>query len=253
MDKINNTFLFGLISGSIGALSVYPIDVVKTRMQNQISGNLLYKNGFDCCKKMWKSNGILSFYKGCIPQILGVGPEKAIKIYTYKTISNSHNDDFSYHVIGGLCAGAFQVIVTSPYEMLKINLQMNNKISFKHVLHFRNLYTGSFACFMRDIPFSGIYFPSYWYLKEKQNMNPFIAGTIAGAPAAFLCTPADVVKTRMQTWNGSKIKFSFIKMISCIWKNEGFYAFWKGAGWRVLRSSPQFGVTLLVYEYLNNN
>jgi solute carrier family 25 (mitochondrial aspartate/glutamate transporter), member 12/13 len=31
---------------------------------------------------------------------------------------------------------------------------------------------------------------------------------------------------------------------------EGPKAFWKGAGARVLRSSPQFGVTLLTYEIL---
>ncbi len=35
-----------------------------------------------------------------------------------------------------------------------------------------------------------------------------------------------------------------------IWAEEGGKAFWKGAGARVLRSSPQFGVTLLTYEVL---
>lgn len=31
---------------------------------------------------------------------------------------------------------------------------------------------------------------------------------------------------------------------------EGWKAFWKGTGARVFRSSPQFGVTLMVYELL---
>lgn len=35
-----------------------------------------------------------------------------------------------------------------------------------------------------------------------------------------------------------------------IWREEGGRAFWKGAGARVFRSSPQFGVTLLTYEML---
>lgn len=35
-----------------------------------------------------------------------------------------------------------------------------------------------------------------------------------------------------------------------IWKEEGGRAFWKGAGARVFRSSPQFGVTLVTYEIL---
>ncbi|OON14617.1 hypothetical protein X801_09590 [Opisthorchis viverrini] len=35
-----------------------------------------------------------------------------------------------------------------------------------------------------------------------------------------------------------------------IWREEGGRAFWKGAGARVFRSSPQFGITLLTYEML---
>ena len=40
----------------MGATAVYPIDLVKTRMQNQRSGSfvgeLMYRNSFDCCKKV---------------------------------------------------------------------------------------------------------------------------------------------------------------------------------------------------------
>ena len=35
-----------------------------------------------------------------------------------------------------------------------------------------------------------------------------------------------------------------------IWAEEGFSALWKGAGLRMLRSPPQFAVTLFVYEML---
>jgi solute carrier family 25 aspartate/glutamate transporter 12/13 len=41
---------------AIGATTVYPIDLVKTRMQNQRSGSfigeLMYRNSFDCFKKV---------------------------------------------------------------------------------------------------------------------------------------------------------------------------------------------------------
>lgn len=243
----------GLIAGSVGSFSVYPIDVIKTRMQNQNS-NQNYKNGWDCWKKSYQQGGIKSFYKGSSLQILGVGPEKAIKLFAYNNIIKKNPDKLSSHIIGGLVAGTCQVIVTNPYEIIKINLQMNNKIDYKQFINVRKLYTGSSACFLRDIPFSGIYFPTYWYLKDKKKLNPFIAGTIAGAPAALLCTPADVVKTRMQTIRkfnqGEKIKI--IPTVTQIYNNEGWVAFWKGSGWRVARSSPQFGVTLLVFEKINN-
>jgi len=242
-NKDNNNFIFGLIAGLVGAFVVYPIDVIKTKMQNQTITNKLYSNGFDCCKKIWIQNGILGFYKGCLIQLVGVGPEKAIKLYTYTYAVNDSNK-ITDHFIGGLLAGTCQVMVTCPYEMIKINMQMNNKIEYS------KLYTGVSACFLRDIPFSGIYFPTYWYLKEELNYNSFLAGTIAGIPAAFLCTPADVIKTRMQTLRNDNLNIKMLPTIKNIYQNEGLSAFFKGSGWRVFRSSPQFGITLFVYENL---
>lgn len=41
---------------AIGATAVYPIDLVKTRIQNQRAGSfigeLMYRNSFDCFKKV---------------------------------------------------------------------------------------------------------------------------------------------------------------------------------------------------------
>lgn len=68
-------------------------------------------------------------------------------------------------------------------------------------------------------------------------------------------TPADVIKTRLQvqarkgeqTYTG--IRDAFVKIL----KEEGPAAFYKGGVARVLRSSPQFGVTLAVYEFLQKS
>lgn len=236
-------FLYGLAAGCIGAFAVYPIDVIKTRMQNQVSTNIIYKNGFDCCKKIWETDGLYGFYRGSLIQLIGVGPEKAVKLFAYKYTVNDSNNLID-HFYGGLVAGTCQVMITCPYEMIKINMQMKNKINII------KLYTGVSACFLRDIPFSGMYFPTYFYLKEKLNYNSFLSGTIAGAPAAFLCTPADVIKTRMQTLRNTNDNPKIVETIKSIYKNEGLTAFFKGSGWRVIRSSPQFGITLFVYEQL---
>jgi solute carrier family 25 aspartate/glutamate transporter 12/13 len=241
----------GLISGSIGAFAVYPIDVIKTRMQNQnIKLNKLYNNGFDCSVKLWRDGGIRSFYRGSIPQMLGVGPEKAIKFVGYNYVINKMDKtELKTHIYGGLFAGTCQVLITSPYEMIKINMQMNNKIDYNKFL--LSIYKGASACFLRDIPFSGIYFPTYWYLREVKELNIFISGLLAGIPSAFLCTPADVIKTRLQTFNNDNK--SILSLINKIYLEEGYNAFFKGGGWRVLRSSPQFGVTLLTYENIKSN
>lgn len=68
------------------------------------------------------------------------------------------------------------------------------------------LYQGASACFLRDIPFSAIYFPTYAHCKlrfadvngHNSPLSLLTSAVIAGVPAAYLVTPADVIKTRLQ-------------------------------------------------------
>ena len=77
-------FTLGSIAGATGATAVYPVDLVKTRMQNQRTGSyigeLMYRNSFDCFKKVIRHEGFFGLYRGLIPQLMGVAPEKAIKL-----------------------------------------------------------------------------------------------------------------------------------------------------------------------------
>uniref|UniRef100_A0A8C4SBT9 Solute carrier family 25 member 12 n=2 Tax=Erpetoichthys calabaricus TaxID=27687 RepID=A0A8C4SBT9_ERPCA len=272
-------FTLGSIAGAVGATAVYPIDLVKTRMQNQRStgsfvGELMYKNSFDCAKKVLRYEGFFGLYRGLLPQLVGVAPEKAIKL----TVNDFVRDKFSKkdgsiplpaEILAGGCAGGSQVIFTNPLEIVKIRLQVAGEITtgprvsalnVVRDLGFFGLYKGAKACFLRDIPFSAIYFPVYAHTKllltdEKGHLGPLqllTAGAIAGVPAASLVTPADVIKTRLQVAARAG-QTTYSGVIDCfrkILREEGHRAFWKGAGARVFRSSPQFGVTLVTYELL---
>uniref|UniRef100_A0A8C1U9D5 Solute carrier family 25 member 13 n=1 Tax=Cyprinus carpio TaxID=7962 RepID=A0A8C1U9D5_CYPCA len=272
-------FTLGSVAGAVGATAVYPIDLVKTRMQNQRSSGsfvdeLMYKNSIDCFKKVVRYEGSFGLYRGLVPQLLGVAPEKAIKLTVNdfvrgKTMKKDGSIPIPAEILAGGCAGGSQVIFTNPLEIVKIRLQVAGEIttgprvsalSVIRDLGFFGLYKGAKACFLRDIPFSAIYFPCYAHTKAALTDNDgrvgpgrlLLAGVLAGMPAASLVTPADVIKTRLQvaaragqtTYNG---------LIDCFWKilrEEGPRAFWKGAEARVFRSSPQFGVTLVTYELL---
>lgn len=124
------------------------------------------------------------------------------------------------------------------------------------------LYKGASACLLRDVPFSAIYFPTYSHLKKDffgesptkklGVLQLLTAGAIAGMPAAYLTTPCDVIKTRLQV-EARKGEATYNGLRDCaktIWKEEGFTAFFKGGPARIFRSSPQFGFTLAAYEVL---
>jgi len=246
---------------AVGATAVYPIDLVKTRMQNQrgtgsVVGELMYKNSFDCFKKVLRYEGFFGLYRGLIPQLIGVAPEKAIKL----TVNDFVRDKFTRRdgsipllaeILAGGCAGGSQVIFTNPLEIVKIRLQVAGEIttgprvSALNVLRdlgLFGLYKGAKACFLRDIPFSAIYFPVYAHCKllladengHVGGINLLAAGAMAGVPAASLVTPADVIKTRLQVAARAG-QTTYSGVIDCfrkILREEGPSAFWKGTAGR---------------------
>ncbi|KAH8099839.1 mitochondrial inner membrane protein [Cristinia sonorae] len=283
----HSVYNFGLggLAGAFGATLVYPIDLVKTRMQNQRSsvvGQLLYKNSFDCVKKVFRNEGFIGFYRGLGPQLIGVAPEKAIKLTVNDLVRSRAMDPETgriklfWELVAGGTAGGCQVIFTNPLEIVKIRLQMQGEAAklegavpkgAAHIIRqlgLFGLYKGASACLLRDIPFSAIYFPAYSHLKKdvfnegyngKQLsfLETLASAAIAGMPAAYLTTPADVVKTRLQTEakTGQTNYKGMADAFSKIYREEGFKAFFKGGPARIIRSSPQFGFTLVAYEYLH--
>ncbi|XP_058064276.1 calcium-binding mitochondrial carrier protein Aralar1 isoform X1 [Anopheles bellator] len=271
-------FTLGSVAGAVGATAVYPIDLVKTRMQNQRTGSFIgevaYRNSWDCCKKVIRHEGVLGLYRGLVPQLMGVAPEKAIKLTVNDLVRDKLTDKQGNiptwgEVLAGGCAGASQVIFTNPLEIVKIRLQVAGEIaggakvralSVVRELGLFGLYKGARACLLRDVPFSAIYFPMYAHTKavfaddEGYNhpLTLLAAGAIAGIPAASLVTPADVIKTRLQVVarTGQTTYTGVMDAVRKIMAEEGPRAFWKGTVARVFRSSPQFGVTLVTYELL---
>ncbi|KAF2858520.1 mitochondrial carrier [Piedraia hortae CBS 480.64] len=283
-------FGLGAIAGAFGAFMVYPIDLVKTRMQNQRQsrvGQLLYKNSIDCFSKVLRNEGARGLYSGVLPQLIGVAPEKAIKLTVNDLVRGKFTEPTTGRIplwaelLAGGSAGGAQVIFTNPLEIVKIRLQVQGEAAkaaaregeeftkrsamwiVRH-LGLMGLYKGASACLLRDVPFSAIYFPAYSHLKRDMFgespakklgvLQLLTAAAIAGMPAAYLTTPCDVIKTRLQvearkgdtSYNG--LRDAAVK----VFREEGARAFFKGGVARVVRSSPQFGFTLAAYEVLQN-
>ncbi|CAD5222207.1 unnamed protein product [Bursaphelenchus xylophilus] len=271
--------LNGGFAGIVGVTCVFPLDLVKTRLQNQrsVPGQpLQYKGLVDCAQKTWRSGGIRAIYSGSGVNILLITPEKAIKLvandffrYQLAVPNQKTLPPFRGMVAGGL-AGLCQIIVTTPMELLKIQLQQaqGTKLSATQLAlslfkekGIAGLYRGIGPTMARDVTFSMIYFPLFAHLDslaprksdgsgDAVFYGSFISGITAGAVGSFSVTPLDVIKTRIQliskvpgasTYNG--IADAFVKIL----KEEGPRALFKGAALRMMVMAPLFGIAQTVY------
>jgi solute carrier family 25 (mitochondrial aspartate/glutamate transporter), member 12/13 len=289
-------FDFGIATlvGSVSVGLMYPASLIQTRLMNQRIGEdgvRMYRGAVDCFQQALRFEGYSGLYRGITPQILGVAPERTIKLQVHDLVKRAFSTDEDggsaakktslwLEAYAGACAGASQLLITNPTEILRIRLQMQGEttrlltslpsypLTLSAVvkdLGFPGVYRGAFACLLRDIPFSAIYFPTYAALKETlvamkgttrkaSSSDILLAGTLAGVPAAWMTTPADVIKSRLQTVpRPGEAGYSGIRDCATkIYVKEGISAFFLGSVMRVVRLAPQFGISLLLYEGLSD-
>jgi solute carrier family 25 aspartate/glutamate transporter 12/13 len=290
-------FLLSSFAGGFAIFSFFPFDLVKTRMMNQrfSAGHeaRLYHSSFECFQTLFRYEGFQGLYRGLLPPLLAAGPEKFVKFTVndlLRGVLSNKEDGLSFQwlteIVSGGCAGACQLLVTNPLEIVKIRMQMQgetariyqekgfnvpkglglHRMSFSQIvadLGASGLYKGAAACLMRDIPFGAIYFPAYAacmdYLVNRDGStgassgNILMSGTLAAIPASLLTNPMDLVKTRLQVASrpGEEIYTGIGDCIRKVYQNEGPAAFFKGCFPRVCRIAPQFGISLFAYEKLS--
>lgn len=65
----------------VGTTCIFPIDMVKTRLQ---ASKGQYSGPIDCFRKIVsQEGGFKALYRGLAPNLVGVTPEKAIKLVRY--------------------------------------------------------------------------------------------------------------------------------------------------------------------------
>jgi solute carrier family 25 aspartate/glutamate transporter 12/13 len=227
----------------------------------------------DCFSKTAKADGFRGLYRGMPAVLVGITPEKAIKLGmndfmcdTFRSRLGVTDLPLSYLGLAGGIAGMCQVVATNPMEIVKIRMQVQGtagiaKQSIGEIvkeLGVTGLYTGLRATLLRDVPFSIIYFSTYGFVKQKltdangniSSLKVFLTAFIAGTAAAAASTPADVIKTRLQV-KPVPGQVPYKGVIDCTTQTlakEGVKALFKGIGPRIIVISPLFGIALVVYE-----
>lgn len=123
----------------------------------------------------------------------------------------------------------------------------------------RELYRGWSITIIREVPFTIIQFPLWEALKKFRQsqtgrghvsgVEGGLLGSVAGAVAAGITTPLDVLKTRMML---AKEKQAMFSMLSSILRESGPRAFFAGIGPRVGWISVGGAIFLGSYQWASN-
>ena len=94
-DSWQGTLLSSVIGSCLVVASMTPFDVVSTRLYNQPVDNvtgkgLVYKGIVDCGLKIFKTEGLLGFYKGFSASFLRLGPHTVLSIFFWQLLRKEY-------------------------------------------------------------------------------------------------------------------------------------------------------------------
>ncbi|CRK29513.1 hypothetical protein BN1708_004976 [Verticillium longisporum] len=283
-EKMNQSLsiLTGAIAGVSEILMMYPLDVVKTRVQLQTgvptAGADHYNGMIDCFRKIVRNEGFSRLYRGISAPILMEAPKRATKFAAndewgkiYRKAFGAEKMNQSLSILTGASAGATEAIVVVPFELIKIRMQdkasagkytgmldcVSKTVRAEGILA---LYNGLESTMWRHVLWNAGYFGCIFQVRqllpaaETQSTkvrNDLLSGAVGGTVGTILNTPMDVVKSRIQ--NSPKVPGQVPKYnwawpaVATVAKEEGFGALYKGFLPKVLRLGPGGGILLVVF------
>lgn len=274
-------FAAGAVAGVSEILVMYPLDVVKTRVQLQTGtgvGGDHYNGMVDCFRKIIRNEGFGRLYRGIQAPILMEAPKRATKFAAndewgkvYRNLFGMTKMNQPLSVLTGATAGATEAFIVVPFELVKIRLQdkaQAHKYSgmvdcVQKIVRQEGaltLYQGLESTLWRHIVWNAGYFMTVFYFREKlppakdrkgQILNDLTSGTLGGILGTVLNTPFDVVKSRIQNSQKSAtgaMKYNWAwPALGTVAREEGFGALYKGFLPKVLRLGPGGGILLVVF------
>lgn len=177
--------LAGSLAGATAQTIIYPMEVLKTRLAIRKTGQ--YKGILDCAMKIYKHEGASVFYRGYVPNLLGIIPYAGIDLAVYETMKKLYmktyeNKDPGIFVLlgcGTISCTAGQ-LASYPLALVRTKLQAQGAKADSMVGLFQKiikqdgltgLYRGIVPNFMKVVPAVGI---SYVVYEKSRNalLNP---------------------------------------------------------------------------------
>lgn len=188
---IYERFLAGASAGAISQTAIYPLEVLKTRLALRKTGQ--YKSVMDLMHRMYRQEGLLTFYRGYVPNILGIVPYAGIDLAVYETLKKSYISRFPEHeqpnflilLACGSASSTLGQVCSYPLALIRTRLQATDcslkdteKCSMRGVASHiwrtegvRGLYRGITPNFIKVIPAVSISYVVYEYSSRILGVN----------------------------------------------------------------------------------
>ncbi|KAI6064087.1 Calcium-binding mitochondrial carrier protein SCaMC-1 [Aix galericulata] len=182
-------FVSGSLAGATAQTSIYPMEVLKTRLAVGKTGQ--YSGMFDCAKKILKREGLKAFYKGYIPNILGIIPYAGIDLAVYELLKTTWLEHYAsssanpgvFVLLGcGTVSSTCGQLASYPLALVRTRMQAQASVEgapqlnmvglFQRIIAtegIQGLYRGIAPNFMKVLPAVSISYVVYE--KMKQNLG----------------------------------------------------------------------------------
>ncbi|KAF2255703.1 mitochondrial carrier [Trematosphaeria pertusa] len=285
---VESPYLRSLIAGGLAGttvdLSLYPLDTLKTRLQS--SSGFTSSGGFNGIYRgvgsalIGSAPGAALFFitydsikRHLTPSTPTIARNAEGKPYRDNGYKEDRGREALVHMLAASLGEVAACAVRVPTEVVKQRAQasqhpsslsaltyiLNQRHTHGYVHVWRELYRGWSITIMREVPFTVIQFPLWEALKrwrihktgksEVSGLEGGVLGSIAGAVAAGITTPLDVLKTRMML---AKEKQPMFTMLREILRQSGPRAFFAGIGPRVGWISAGGAIFLGSYQWASN-
>jgi len=246
----------------------------------------MYSSTYDALLNTVRYEGLIGLYRGIVTTSLGAIPASCLYFTSYEMSREAYagmsllqNRPMLTNFLGGVSAELISCIFWVPVDVIKERCQTQSiapvsqrytspvdaviKILKKEGI--RGTYKAYGATVLSFGPQSGIQLSLHEKFKEAavtaygvktaKELPGFtfgLTGSVAGGIAAFLTTPLDVVKLRMQVSRGPMdVNFKYRNLFNGLYRlatEEGPKGLFRGAGARVLFFMPSTGLSLFLYE-----
>ncbi|KAJ2159371.1 Mitochondrial dicarboxylate transporter [Coemansia sp. RSA 552] len=257
----------------------HPIDLIKVHLQTSTRR----ARAVATMRQIVHETGILGLYNGLSAALLRQGTYTMSRFAVYD-LAKAWISGGKRPLTGGelglatLLSGLAGGLVGNPAEILNVRMQNDQALpphlrrNYRNVLHGlvvmvrtegpRSLLIGLEPSLVRATMATGSQFVSYDLLKARllelgyadSVSVHFLASFGAGLVATTMCSPADVIKSRVMAslkHPGALGKIPHVWQAAAhIYRTEGMRAFFKGWVPSYVRLCPQLVITFVIYERL---